>query len=145
MVMFAMSIATDEVQAPPATFSGRLTCRTADGVDPIKELRAAWESLGGWAPSPMETFGWAAAAAQSLTDEQTPRLLLAERDGRVCGIGQLAVCRGSLSGRLEMIGMTRLNEPSDFLYADRDALAALVRRAIRIRRPIFLGRLPAES
>lgn len=111
----------------------------------MRELRGAWEGLKGCAGIPMETFGWSAAAAESLTDEQSPRLILAERDGSVCGIGQLAACRRSLSGRLEMIGMTRLNEPDDFLCADRETLATLVSRATRLRRPIFLGRLPAGS
>lgn len=44
-----------------------------------------------------------------------------------------------------MLGMSRLNEPGDFAYADHEALAALVRRSIGFGRPILMGRLPAET
>ena len=93
----------------------------------------------------METYGWSASAAASLTREQQPRLVVAELDGSVRAIAQLARCRGWSFGRLEMLGMSRLNEPGDFAFADHEALAAVVRRSIGFGRPILLGRLPAES
>jgi CelD/BcsL family acetyltransferase involved in cellulose biosynthesis len=92
----------------------------------------------------METFGWSAAAV-SLAGAERPRLVVAEQNGLFRAIAPLAVCRGLSIGRFAMLGMEDLNEPGDFVFADPEALDSLVRRAIDFRRPILLGRLPAES
>jgi CelD/BcsL family acetyltransferase involved in cellulose biosynthesis len=113
---------------------------TADGFD---HLQAEWDALSPILPSPIESFGWSAAA--SLAAQQQPRLVVAEQDSSIRAIGPLAMCRGLSFGRLEMLGMEVLNEPGDFAYSDPAALDLVVRRAIRFRRPILLGRLPAES
>jgi hypothetical protein len=93
----------------------------------------------------MESYGWAVAAAASMKVEQSPRFVVAEEAGSVRAIAQLAQVRNWSWGRLEMVGMSRLNEPMDFAFADHAALATVVRRAVRLGRPILLGRLPAES
>ncbi len=93
----------------------------------------------------METYGWTEAAAASLSNAIAPRLVIAEQGESLRGVAQLGVVRGSLSGRLEMIGISQLNEPEDFVYVDRAALEAVARRVVAVRRPVFLGRLRAQS
>jgi CelD/BcsL family acetyltransferase involved in cellulose biosynthesis len=127
--------------APPGIVSTRVVRDNAY----LAALQSDWEALGEILPSPMETFGWTMAAAASLKGRQRPTLVVAEQDGSVRALAQLARCRSWLGGRLEIVGMSRLNEPADFAFADRQALAAAVQRAIGLSRPILLGRLPAES
>jgi CelD/BcsL family acetyltransferase involved in cellulose biosynthesis len=137
---------TTAFDAPRASARcGPISCRVVDENQPLDQLRTGWESLGRLLPSPIETYGWTISAATNLTREQQPRLVVAEQDGAICAVAQLARCRGWSFGRLEMLGMTRLNEPGDFAFADQEALTALVRRSIRFGRPILLGRLPAVS
>jgi CelD/BcsL family acetyltransferase involved in cellulose biosynthesis len=127
---------------PPA---GALECRIVNDLAGIDRLQAGWESLSPALRSPMETFGWSAATAASLSNDQRPRLVVAEQQGSIRAIAPLAACHGLASVRLEMLGMEVLNEPGDFACADHESLHAVVRRAVRFGRPIFLGRLPAES
>jgi CelD/BcsL family acetyltransferase involved in cellulose biosynthesis len=141
-----MAMPTTAFDAPPASaHCGPISCRVVDETQPLDQLRTGWESLGRLLPGPIETYGWTISAATSLMREQQPRLVVAEQDGAICAVAQLARCRGWSFGRLEMLGMTRLNEPGDFAFADQEALTAVVRRSIRFGRPILLGRLPAES
>ncbi len=44
-----------------------------------------------------------------------------------------------------MLGVRRINEPADLIYADDEALLALVQQMVQLRRPLLLGRLPADS
>ncbi|HKD37666.1 MAG TPA: hypothetical protein VKB78_12730, partial [Pirellulales bacterium] len=128
--------------APPAdTFSDPAVFVSAD----LDEFQPAWEALAPILPSPMETFGWSAAAAASLAGDQRPRLVVAGECGSIRAIAPLTIHRGIALGRLELIGMELLNEPGDIVFTDQKALKAVVRGAIRLGRPILLGRLPAES
>ncbi len=139
-----MALTETEVEAPAtASPAGRLGCRIIDTADGFDHLQAGWEALSPILPSPIATFGWCAAA--SLAAQQQPRLVVAEQDSSIRAIAPLAMCRGLSFGRLEMLGMEVLNEPGDFAYSEPAALDLVVRRAIRFRRPILLGRLPAES
>lgn len=139
-----MALTETEIEAPTATPpAGPLSCRIVDTSDGFNQLQAGWEALSPILSSPMETFGWSAAA--NSTVQQQPRLVVAEQDGSIRAIAPLAKCRGLSFGRLEMLGMEVLNEPGDLAYSDLDALDSVVRRAIQFGRPILLGRLPAES
>jgi CelD/BcsL family acetyltransferase involved in cellulose biosynthesis len=141
-----MAMPTTALEAPCTSAQrGPISCRIVDETQLLDQVQAGWESLAQRLPSPMETYGWSASAAASLTREQQPRLVVAERDGSIRAIAQLARGRGWSFGRLEMLGMSRLNEPGDFAFADHEALTAVVRGSIRFGRPILLGRLPAES
>ncbi len=93
----------------------------------------------------MESFAWAEAAAASLADEQSPRIVAIALNGAAQGIAQLARIRASALGRLEMLGVGRLNEPSDFVFSDHAALTALISEVVKLRRPMLLNRLPATS
>jgi CelD/BcsL family acetyltransferase involved in cellulose biosynthesis len=123
--------------------STRVACRVVQTDAELADLQPAWEAIDGSLTSPMETFGWSAAA--HATREQRTALIVAEQDGSLRSIAELARCGRWLRSRCEMLGMTRLNEPADFISVDSAGLAAVIDRAIAFGRPILLGRLPAES
>ena len=120
-----------------------VTCRVVQTDAELADLQPAWEAIDGSLTSPMETFGWSAAA--HATREQRPALIVAEQNGSLRAIAPLGRCGRWLRSRFEMLGMTRLNEPADFISVDSTGLAAVIDRAIAFGRPILLGRLPAES
>src|SRR5258708_9635159 len=91
--------------------SGPISCRIVDETQSLDQLQAGWDALDRRLPSPMETYGWSAAAAASLTREQQPRFVVAERDGSIRAIAQLARCRGWPFRRIEILGMSPLNQP----------------------------------
>ena len=123
--------------------STKVACRVVQTDAELADLQPAWDAIDESLTSPMETFGWSAAA--HATREQRPALIVAEQDGSLRAIAQLARCGRWLRSRCEMLGMTRLNEPADFISVDSAGLAAVIDRAIAFGRPILLGRLPAES
>jgi len=133
----------------------RYTCRTIDGIDAISGLEASWPGLDREAPAeivgpewrgPMASFGWALAAATALAEEQTPRVVTAsDGDGILRAVAPLAQSGRRSAARLEMLGVRRLNEPADFVFTDRASFDALVDGMLRLRRPLLLGRLPAQS
>jgi CelD/BcsL family acetyltransferase involved in cellulose biosynthesis len=126
--------------SPPASYSFRTICRR----DELVVLGPNWPDDRSNA-SPMTSFDWTLAAAVALAEEQSPRAIVASRDGLPRAIAPLARVRGWGSGRWEMLGLNRLNEPSDLIYSDPESLAMLVDRIVRSRKPLFLGRLPADS
>ncbi len=137
----------DRVQParPGGTVAAKFTALLRDGIGGLESLTESWQLLAAHAPGPMESFGWAQAAAGALAAEQTPLCVAVARDDEVLGIAQLAKLKRSWLGRLEMLGVGRLHEPSDFIYAEHAALAALCAAAVRLRRPLLLNRLPSDS
>ena len=127
--------------------SGSTYAVRATGSTAISALEASWPMATGceWG-GPMASFGWALAAANALADEQSPRVVMAiDGDGILRAVAPLARSGRWGAGRLEMLGVRRLNEPADFVFADRASLDALIEGMLRLRRPLLLGRLPAES
>jgi len=107
--------------------------RTLPDLEP---LAPAWRALGPHAALPTQGWAWVRAAAEHLAPEGSLRVVV-EGDA----VAPL-VARG---GRLEMLGVAELSEPSDLLCGSADARAALCRRLARTGRPLFLVRLPAAS
>src|SRR5580692_734686 len=111
---------------------GEFCCRTARTVAELAALEADWPAAGAVSAGPTASFGWTLAAAAALAGEQTPRVIVACRDETHHAVAPLAARGGWglgrwLFGRLEILGLGRLNEPADFVYADHESLTALVR------------------
>src|SRR5271157_2860346 len=105
-----MSPPIAELEAPPAgTKADRLISRNVRTDEALVDLQSEWEALGNAVTSPIETFGWTAAAIA--TGKQRPALIVAERDGTVRAIAQLGSCGRLLGRRLEIAGMSWLYEP----------------------------------
>ncbi len=130
--------------APPV-YAGGYRFQTAVGVPQLAVLEAEWPTAERALAGPMATFGWTMAAANAFAAEQTPSVLFACGDESARAVAPLARPRRWGLGRLEMLGLARLNEPADFIYSDQDALAALIKRVVRLNRPLLLGRLSANS
>ena len=124
---------------------GGFSCRAARTVADLAALEADWPAAGAVSAGPTASFGWSLAAASALAVEQTPRVLVACRDETHHAVAPLAARKGWSLGRLEVLGLAHLNEPADFVYADHESLAALVKNVVRLNRPLLLSRVPADS
>ncbi len=131
--------------------AGAMVSRRAFRVEQlveVNELTAAepeWMSLVDFEPSPMESFGWSLAAAKSMTGDQTPRVIKLTSHGDLHGMAPLARMHKSWTGRLEILGMRRLNEPGDLLARDLSSRRELVRQVLRLSRPLTIDRIGVES
>jgi CelD/BcsL family acetyltransferase involved in cellulose biosynthesis len=114
---------------------------TADGLD---ELLPAWEALAAPAGSPMQRHAWAGAFADTYGAEYELKVLALGSEDGLDAIAPLAVRRTGIA-RLELIGVTELSEPGDFLHRDGEALDRLVAGVADLSMPVLLGRVPAES
>jgi CelD/BcsL family acetyltransferase involved in cellulose biosynthesis len=140
----ATTLHSAEPSAAPS-LAPRYSCHTISTVAELQRFESDWPTVERGSISPMTSFNWSLAAAVKLADEQLPRVIVARGEGVSHAVAPLARMRGWGPQRWEMLGLGRLNEPADFVFTDREALSALIARIIKLRRPLFLGRLPAES
>lgn len=106
-------------------------------------LQQAWEALTAAATSPMQHYIWARACAETFAAARL-RVVAVESQGEIVAIAPLRA-RGGFPTKLELLGVTELYEPTDLLYADGAALAALAETLADMGLPLRLGRLPAYS
>ena len=71
--------------------------------------------------------------------------MVLDDDGRLRAVAPLARSSSWGAGRLEMLGVRWLNEPADFVFTSREALAALIEGMLAASSAAASGRLPAES
>jgi len=119
--------------------------RVVRSLDDLDQLAAAWDALAGGAGSPMQQFIWARACAESYCRRGGQlHVVTVGPARRPTAIAPLIRQRDM--GRLDMLGCEKwMHEPTDFLYADRPALDALAGTLASLGRPIYLGRVPADS
>ena len=108
----------------------------------LDELRAGWEDLAmAHGSSPMQGFAWARACLSTIDAGLPVFLVVAGNPDRPCAIAPL-IKRG---GHLELLGASTLREPSDLLYEDTAALAAVAHAIASLRAPLLLQRIPERS
>lgn len=92
----------------------------------------------------MQDQDWARACANAFDGSHEPHLIVAGSRQHPEAIAPLAMRRRPIR-RLELLGASQISEPTDFLYANDDALAELADALLALRRPLLLERLPATS
>jgi CelD/BcsL family acetyltransferase involved in cellulose biosynthesis len=110
----------------------------------LAPVAAGWRHLEHVAQSPTQQFVWSQACAEAFHDADAPHPVVVRERGQVIAIAPLVRTRGPVP-RLESLGVRELFEPSDFLYASGDALAALADRLARQPLPLQLQRVPDDS
>jgi CelD/BcsL family acetyltransferase involved in cellulose biosynthesis len=118
------------------------TCRVIHDVHGLDELAGPWDELADPCSLPGVLHAWVSACAHSFHPQDRLRVVTVVRDGRLVAAAALAV---NAAGELEPVGMAQLYEPTDFLFADDDALAALAHALARLREPLVVRRITAGS
>jgi hypothetical protein len=102
---------------------------------------AAWDAL---ATTPMQQYCWARACASAFSTTNKLRVITVGPADRPTALAPL-IERGQPVTQLELLGLHELYEPMDLLYADADALDALLAQLVETGCALRLGRVPAAS
>jgi CelD/BcsL family acetyltransferase involved in cellulose biosynthesis len=108
-------------------------------------LAPAWNRLAELNGSPLLCHEWFFAAWQALHGADELSLFLVWDGPDLQAIAPLVRVTERRTRRLELIGVARLNEPCDFLFAGNDSLRQLLVAINRVGLPVVLQRLPAAS
>ena len=111
-------------------------------LDGVAGLSDGWPSSPDAVSALGQQHAWVMAGAQTLVDGRRLRIVAAGSGGSRA-IAPLV--EHPVHGRLELLGLHDIAEPLDFAGSDESAMAELVQAVIDLRRPIRLGRIPAES
>lgn len=115
--------------------------RTLRGME---EIEGGWNHLAGMTNNPLLRYDWFYACARTLHDEEDIRIAILSQGGRITAIAPLCLDR-RFEGRLMLLGVSTLHEPSNILFADSYALDSLVSGLAGLRQPILLLRVPTET
>ena len=115
----------------------------------VQEFRAVeneaqrWDLIAEEANSPMHQYAWVKACTDAFATCGELQLIVVGAD-QPRALGPFIMRSGPLN-RMECLGVAELYEPTDFPYSDFDSLACLIDALVRLRRPLLLRRVPADS
>ena len=113
-------------------------------IDSLDRLAQSWNSLSAEFDSPIQDFSWSQVCAKSICTNDKLRIVVSSLGEKVVAIAPLIQSKGILSP-LKMLGVGRLHEPMDFLYADLPAINSLTQALKKLGQAINLERVPSES
>lgn len=114
-------------------------------LDEMKKLEPAWDSLGKLFPSPMLQFSWFYNCAKFLYPESQLRIFLLYSDSNLIAIAPLVRVKYKFSFWLEILGTSKIYEPSGLLYKDNASLTKLIKTILHYGFPINFQRIPICS
>lgn len=106
----------------------------------IDAVAREWNDLPQSQANPLLTADWFAAAAH--TFELPTETLALRRGGVLAAVAPLGTDLRAGVPRLQPLGIRALHEPSGLLYRDAEALEAMCKALIDLRRPFILQRMP---
>lgn len=118
--------------------------QTIRNLDDLKRLAGVWNQLASTLASPMQQYIWARACAEAFDAGGRLQIVAVESAGRLAALAPL-VKGGGVISPLEMLGVSELYEPMDFLYADPLELSVLANALADMRAFLHLDRTPADS
>src|SRR6266699_2928541 len=121
----------------------------SSGVRIVLEFRAVeteaqrWDLIAEEANSPMHQYAWVKACTDAFLNCGELQLIVVGTD-QPSALGPL-IKRGRPLNRMECLGVDELYEPTDFPHLDADSLGCLVDALVKLRRPLLLRRILADS
>lgn len=104
-----------------------------------------WETLARRFRNPLLGADWFQACAETLYQEADLRVGIVRASGSICAIAPLVIVRRDGGEWLEILGASKLYEPSGFLYDNMASLEHLVSGVVGLGMPTVLTRIPKES
>ena len=117
--------------------------RIVEEFQAVETEAKSWELIAEEANSPMHQYAWVKACTDAFVNCGELQLIVVGAD-QPSALGPL-IMRGRPLNRMECLGVDELYEPTDFPHLDTDSLACLVNALIRLRRPLLLRRILADS
>jgi CelD/BcsL family acetyltransferase involved in cellulose biosynthesis len=122
-----------------------ITTDVIDDLEGLSQLATDWARLGERFPTPLLQFEWFLSCAEALYKPGQLYIVVLKDQDRIIAIAPLAKAPRQFAQWLEIMGVTRLQEPSGLLYESQEALRRLLRVLTDSRYPLDLGRLSADS
>ncbi|MGI0485192.1 GNAT family N-acetyltransferase [Pantanalinema rosaneae CENA516] len=120
------------------------TVRLIRTINDLEQLPKVWEVFGATVNSPIEDLTWIKACAQSFQAAGDLQVFVVQQEERSIALAPLMRSKG-LFPHLIMLGVKKIYEPMDFLYTDDAVVEVLVNELSKLRSPLFLERIPANS
>ncbi len=108
------------------------------------EVAPFWRALERDTTSPIQQCLWSETCCATLPLDGEPQFVVAKTGSQTGAIAPLVRARGVL-GRLELLGVKILREPTDLIFSDPEALKNLAHTLVKLGSPLFLERIPADS
>lgn len=107
--------------SPHPLTTARTSIRIIRQLEGLDEVAQEWDSLAAHSHSPMQDLAWMRACAATFAGERELYALVVGEPGQATAIAPLVRRRGKL-GRLQVLGVDELDEPTDFLFSEPSAL-----------------------
>jgi len=111
----------------------------------LEALAPEWDTLAKSIALPMLSHAWVLSCAETLYQQDELYIITVLVGGVLAAVAPLVAVDHAGAKRLELIGGSHLYEPSGLLYSTGEALDALVRAIVSVRKPIVLSRIPSQS
>jgi CelD/BcsL family acetyltransferase involved in cellulose biosynthesis len=111
----------------------------------VEDLAKSWNAFTETISLPMQQFGWIKACATNFSSTQELKIVVYGTSEKPLAIAPLVRNSTRKNGRLEIAGFKELSEPVDLIWANRQSLKSLITALTRLRTPLILDRLPADS
>lgn len=113
--------------------------------DALLKLKAEWNCLARDFGTPLLSHEWFVSCAEAFYEDGDLRVVILRNKGKISAIAPLALVRQNGFDRLELLGVSILQEPSGLLYDAEDSLQVLLEAVVHLGKPIILLRVPHDS
>ena len=138
-----LQLSWDVGVALPAPANSAISARSIRTSAQLGKLKEIWGLAQSGSESPMNGYEWTRISAEVFNSQEALEVIVA---GSPPSFAIAPLLRTNvISKRLELIGATSLAEPTDFVYSSPAACGALARAVAKLRLPLFLPRVPANS
>ncbi|VAW79150.1 hypothetical protein MNBD_GAMMA15-199 [hydrothermal vent metagenome] len=114
-------------------------------VEDLEPYETGWNRLAELAGNPLLSYEWFKACALTLHLKDALHIVIYVEQDRLLAIAPLVKVRRHNVYWLEIMGASRLCEPTDLLTESPEALGILLRSIRSLGYPLILSRIPADS
>ncbi|MGH7138858.1 MAG: GNAT family N-acetyltransferase [Pirellulales bacterium] len=132
-------------ESRPLQSTSSLDFRHVRSAAELHELAESWRALDAHIATPMQTFAWIAACAETFAPLGELDVIIGWEGNDVVAAAALIAAGGKFGGRRELLNYYHVYEPADLAFRDAETLAALANELCEHRRPLFFERVFAAS
>lgn len=111
----------------------------------LASITDEWNKLAKPFEFPLVCHEWFVACSEAFYNKDDLRIVIVRSGGSISAIAPLAVIKRNGIDSLEFMGSSFLYEPCCLLYNNRDSLQELLEGIFKLGRPVYFGRILADS
>ena len=123
--------------------NGTISTSIVRNLFDLNKLAKAWHAIEAVSGSPIQHYIWAKACAEAFGSAGDLHVVAVGPADQPVAIAPLVKPDGL--ARLQLLGVSELGEPMDFIYADSSALDQLAAKLADLPMPLWIERAPADS